>query len=108
MPLWVDVRLPICYNIRGGEYMAQKKINISFPPAIAEQMDAYCKQNDLNRSGFVTMAVASYLTANQAIGTLNALYDLFNEMKSNGVTPENAQELENLENTLAVLSGRTK
>lgn len=86
--------------------MAQKKIQISFPPAIAEQMDAYCKQNDLNRSGFVTMAVASYLTANQAIGTLNALYSLFVEMKTNGVTAEKMEELEKIENVLAVLNGR--
>lgn len=86
--------------------MAQKKIQISFPPAIAEQMDAYCKQNDLNRSGFVTMAVASYLTANQAIGTLNALYNLFSEMKTNGVTDEKMEELEKIENMLSVLNGR--
>jgi metal-responsive CopG/Arc/MetJ family transcriptional regulator len=86
--------------------MAQKKIQISFPPAIAEQMDAYCKQNDLNRSGFVTMAVASYLTANQAIGTLNALYNLFIEMKTDGVTDEKMQELEKIEGMLAVLNGR--
>ena len=86
--------------------MAQKKIQISFPSAIAEQMDAYCKQNDLNRSGFVTMAVASYLTANQAIGTLNALYSLFVEMKTDGVTDEKMQELEKIECMLAALNGR--
>ena len=86
--------------------MAQKKIQISFPPAIAEQMDAYCEQNDLNRSGFVTMAVTSYLTANQAIGTLNALYNLFSEMKTDGVTAEKMKELEKIEDMLAVLNGR--
>lgn len=88
--------------------MAQKKIQISFPPAIAEQMDTYCKQNDLNRSGFVTMAVASYLTSNQVIGTLNAMYNLFNEMKTDGVTPEKMQELEKTMGVLAVLTGRTE
>ena len=78
--------------------MAQKKINISFPPAIAEQMDAYCKQNGLSRSVFVTMSVTSYLTANQAISTLNAMYELITDIKDSGATPEkNARNGKNTE-----------
>lgn len=88
--------------------MAMKKIQIAIPPAVAEEMDEYCKHMGFSRSNMITMSIVSYLTAHRVTDTLGAILDLFNEMKSNGVTPENEQELENLENLLAVLSGRTE
>lgn len=86
--------------------MAMKKIQIAIPPAVADEMDEYCKLMGFSRSNMITMSIVSYLTARRATDTLEAMLDLFNEMKSNGVTPENVQELEKLENILAVLSGR--
>lgn len=86
--------------------MAMKKIQIAIPPAVADEMDEYCKRMGFSRSNMITMSIVSYLTAHRATDTLEAMLDLFNDMKSNGVTPENVQELEKLENVLAVLSGR--
>ena len=88
--------------------MAMKKIQIAIPPAVAEEMDAYCKQKGFSRSNMITMSIVSYLTAHRATDTLSALLDVFNDMKSNGVTPENEEELGKIQNILAVLTARTE
>lgn len=88
--------------------MAQKKIQISLPPAIAEEVDDYCKLNDLNRSGFFTMAAVSYINAHHAVSLMGELLNVMKNIQSDGTSPDNLQELENIERLLSVLTARTE
>lgn len=88
--------------------MAQKKIQISLPPAIAEEVDNYCELNDLNRSGFFTMAAVSYMTAHHAVSLMGELLDVMKNIQSDGASPDDLQELENIERMLSALTARTE
>lgn len=88
--------------------MAQKKINISFPQAVALEMDEYCKKTDLARSVFVTLAVASYLSSQQLNSTLNRMCDILEKLPSGEATPNDLQELEKIQDTLRLLTARTE
>jgi metal-responsive CopG/Arc/MetJ family transcriptional regulator len=88
--------------------MAQKKIQISLPPAIAEEVDDYCKLNDLNRSGFFTMAAVSYINAHHAVSLMGELLNVLKSIQRDGVSLEELQEMENIERMLSVLTARTE
>lgn len=88
--------------------MAQKKMQISLPPAIAEEVDDYCKLNGLNRSGFFTMAAVSYINTHHAVSLLGELLNVMKNIQSDGASPDDLQELENIERMLTVLKARTE
>lgn len=88
--------------------MAQKKMQISLPPAIAEEVDDYCKLNGLNRSGFFTMSAVSYINAHHAVSLMSELLDVMKNIQRDGVNLDNLQEIENIERLLTVLTARTE
>lgn len=88
--------------------MAQKKINISFPQAVALEMDEYCKKTDLARSVFVTLAVTSYLSSRQLNSTLNRFIDVLEKIPKGELTEKDLQELEEMQNLMRALTARTE
>ena len=88
--------------------MAQKKINISFPQAVALEMDEYCKKTDLARSVFVTLAVTSYLSSRQLNSTLNRFTDVLEKIPKGEFSEKDLQELEEIQNLMRALTARTE
>ena len=85
-----------------------KKINISFPPAVVEEMDEYCKLKGLTRSGLVTLSVQSYVYAHKTQELFRRMVEALENIPKDGATSEDIAKLEELEKTLAILSGRTE
>lgn len=88
--------------------MAQFKINLSFPPAVVHRMDEYCKANALTRSGFVTMAVDSYLTAHSMTDALKELTATVKKLAENEGTQADLDKLEHVQELIDLMHGSMK
>lgn len=88
--------------------MAQHKINLSFPPSVVERMDAYCRENMLTRSGFVTMAVDSYLTAHSMTDALKELTETVKKLAKNEGTQDDLDKLEHVQELIELMHGSLK
>lgn len=76
--------------------MAQYKLQIAMPPAVAARMDEYCKRNQLTRSGFITMAVDNYLTAHAMVDALRELTLTVKHMAATGGTEDEHKQLDHI------------
>ena len=89
--------------------MAQYKVNLTFPPELMREIDEYCKQNYLTRSGFVQIASTSYLNAHKMTRAMQELTAIVRRMadeqeKSGSVSEVDMQQLEDIERILKLLT----
>lgn len=80
--------------------MAQYKVQISLPPSVMQQVDAYCKSQQLTRSGFFTVCATSYLTAHRMADAMEQLVRVVSDAVAasagDGVSPEQLEQLDRI------------
>lgn len=87
--------------------MAQYKLNITVPPHLMQQIDDYCKQMYLSRSGFFQAAAVAYLTANQMAAAMMHLSSVLSDIAAaGGVSPEQQQQLDEIEQLVSLIQSK--
>lgn len=60
--------------------MKYVKINITMPESLLQKVDGYAKKNAMTRSGLLQLAVNQYITAQEAMPSINNAFALMGSL----------------------------